>query len=129
MRLSVSLVSAAFLSFVVADSLDTSSSPIVTLPYGSFRGKADGTTAQFLGMPFAAPPYVVGLFSNSHLYTLAHSTGERRFGFPEPPIPLTGIRDAMDFGAPCSQQTVTFPVPPLSKNMSEDCTTNSFRPS
>ena len=55
---------ATFLSLqvVVAESLDTSSSPVVTLPYGSFRGQVVGTTAQFLGMPFAAPPYVAGIF-------------------------------------------------------------------
>ena len=53
---------AAFLSLVFAESLKASSSPVVTLPYGSFRGQVVGTTAQFLGMPFAAPPYVAGFF-------------------------------------------------------------------
>jgi len=55
---------AAFLSpqVVVAESLDTGSTPVVTLPYGSFRGQVVGTTAQFLGMPFAAPPCVAGTF-------------------------------------------------------------------
>jgi len=56
-----SLLTASLL--VVAESLDTSSSPVVTLPYGSFRGQVVGTTAQFLGMPFAAPPYVAGAFN------------------------------------------------------------------
>lgn len=32
--------------------------PVVTLSYGSFRGQVIGPTTQFLGMPFAAPPYV-----------------------------------------------------------------------
>jgi len=60
-------------------------------------------------MPFAAPP-----------------TGENRFGFPKPPIPFTGIRDAVEFGAPCPQQAMTFPpgspdIPLPAKAMSEDC--------
>lgn len=64
-------VFSAFVALVIAKvglSLDTSSSstssPVVALPYGSFRGEVVGTTAQFLGMPFAAPPYVIDpLFS------------------------------------------------------------------
>ena len=65
---------AAFLPLqvVVAESLDTTnSSPVVTLPYGSFRGQVVGTTAQFLGMPFAAPPYVASPFiSIMHFHRL-----------------------------------------------------------
>ena len=55
-----SLLSA--LAFTVA--LNANSSPIVTLPYGSFQGQVVGTTTEFRGMPFAAPPYVVGPFLN-----------------------------------------------------------------
>jgi len=38
----------------------SSSSPIVTLqvPYGSFQGKVVGDLVAYLGIPFAAPPYV-----------------------------------------------------------------------
>ncbi len=38
--------------------LSNYSSPIVTLPYGSFQGKVVGNLVQYLGIPFAAPPYV-----------------------------------------------------------------------
>lgn len=31
--------------------------PVVELNYGSFQGNATGDLVQFLGMPFAAPPY------------------------------------------------------------------------
>ena len=31
--------------------------PIVELSYGSFQGNATGDLVEFLGMPFAAPPY------------------------------------------------------------------------
>jgi len=36
----------------------SSSSPIVTLPYGSFQGKVVGDLVEYLGIPFAAPPYM-----------------------------------------------------------------------
>jgi len=49
----------SFFAFLnVGVSLETTN-PIVTLPYGSFRGQVVGKTAQFLGIPFTAPPYVV----------------------------------------------------------------------
>ena len=32
--------------------------PVVKLSYGSFQGNATGDLVEFLGMPFAAPPYV-----------------------------------------------------------------------
>ena len=31
--------------------------PVVTLNYGSFQGNATGALVEFLGMPYAAPPY------------------------------------------------------------------------
>ena len=42
---------------LVLSSLNYSSS-IVTLPYGSFQGKVVGNLVEYLGIPFAAPPYV-----------------------------------------------------------------------
>jgi hypothetical protein len=73
----MALRSASSLCIIVAKvgvSLETSSSPIVALSYGSFRGQVVGTTAQFLGMPFAAPPYVVDpLFSTMHFHRSSHT--------------------------------------------------------
>lgn len=65
-------------------------------------------------------------------WRVTYSIGERRFGFPEPPVPFSGIQEAYDFGAPCPQQAIdvpsNFPVhfPGPTKNVSEDCTTNDF---
>ena len=33
--------------------------PVVELSYGSFQGNATGDLVEFLGMPFAAPPYAI----------------------------------------------------------------------
>ena len=135
MRLSLGFSLSAFTFLLATEavaSLDNSANPVVTLPYGSFQGKVLGVTTQFLGMPYAAPPYV---FRRSYppleLIFCGTSTDQRRFGLPEPPLPFTGVRNATAFGAPCSQQVwripphfpVTFPSLP---NASEDCMTNNF---
>ena len=31
--------------------------PVITLSYGSFQGNLTGNAVEFLGIPFAAPPY------------------------------------------------------------------------
>jgi hypothetical protein len=41
--------------------------PVVKLSYGSFQGNATGDLVEFLGMPFAAPPYVSCLIFTSIL--------------------------------------------------------------
>jgi hypothetical protein len=47
-----------FSSACLGLSLSTSNTgPVVELSYGSFQGNATGDLAEFLGMPFAAPPY------------------------------------------------------------------------
>ncbi len=109
--------------------LSNYSSPIVTLPYGSFQGKVVGNLVEYLGIPFAAPPYVY----NAHpilITDLWPSTGELRFGLPQPPLPYDGIHQATTFGAACPQQNITFNAtlfrdfnifPTISK-ISEDCT-------
>ena len=38
--------------------LSNYSSPVVTVPYGSFQGKVVGNLVEYLGIPFAAPPHV-----------------------------------------------------------------------
>jgi len=102
-----------------------SSSPIVNLPYGSFKGKVVGNLVKHLGIPFAAPPYVNTTRPIFITYMWC-STGERRFGLPEDPLSFDGIRQATAFGAACPQQNITFnstldiEFPTLS-NVSEDC--------
>ena len=47
-----------FSSSCVGASLSASNTgPVVELSYGSFQGNATGDLVEFLGMPFAAPPY------------------------------------------------------------------------
>ena len=48
--LSITLVGAVLATF------DTGG-PVVTLSYGSFQGNSTGALVEFLGMPYAAPPY------------------------------------------------------------------------
>ena len=104
-----------------------SSSPIVTLPYGSFQGKVVGDLVQHLGIPFAAPPYVNTTRPILITYMWC-STGELRFGLPKAPLPFDGIHQATAFGAACPQQNITFnstlfgdfKFPTLS-SVSEDC--------
>jgi acetylcholinesterase len=45
-------------SYCVGAALSVSNTgPVIKLSYGSFQGNATGDLVQFLGMPFAAPPY------------------------------------------------------------------------
>ena len=111
----------------VALSSSNNSSPIVTLPYGSFQGKVVGDLIQHLGIPFAAPPYVNTTRPILITY-LWCSTGELRFGLPQDPLPFDGIRQSTAFGAACPQQNVTVNATlfsdvefPTVSHVSEDC--------
>ncbi|KAJ7471064.1 carotenoid ester lipase precursor [Mycena latifolia] len=89
--------------------------PLITLPYGVFRGAADGNLSTFLGVPFAQPA--------------------ARFEVPKAPTFLHGVQNATAFGAACPQQAESpLPVFPLPSGtypaISEDCLTlNVFVPS
>lgn len=54
----VSLLVVLVLGKTLALSSLNYSSPIVALPYGSFQGKVVGDLVEYLGIPFAAAPYV-----------------------------------------------------------------------
>jgi acetylcholinesterase len=41
--------------------------PVITLSYGSFQGNLTGDVVEFLGIPFAAPPYASYLFFSTIL--------------------------------------------------------------
>jgi hypothetical protein len=81
------------------------------------------------GPPVRCRPFA---FYRANSYIIAHSTGERRFGLPEPPIPFTGTHDATEFGASCHQLAVKLPpnfpirIPGPTNTMSEDCMTRNF---
>jgi len=76
-------------------------SPVVTTDDGAVRGTTAGTVAEFLGIPYAAPP-----------------TGNRRWRPPAPPAGWRGVRDATQFAPSCPQPPGPF-APPAP--FSEDC--------
>ncbi len=75
--------------------------PIVTTGDGAVRGTTAGTVAEFLGIPYAAPP-----------------TGYLRWRPPQPPAGWRGVRDATQFAPSCPQPGSPF-LPP--GPFSEDC--------
>src|SRR5690348_16682551 len=75
--------------------------PVVTTGDGAVRGTTAGTVAEFLGIPYAAPP-----------------TGNLRWRPPASPAGWRGVRDATQFGPSCPQTAGPF-LPP--GTISEDC--------
>jgi para-nitrobenzyl esterase len=69
---------------------------------GALAGKAEGTTCEYLGVPFGAPP-----------------VGELRFAPPKPAASWSGVRDATAFGASCIQKPPA--LLPEGVTESEDC--------
>ena len=129
--LSLSLL---LLRCVTATLSDSNTGPVVQLSYGSFQGNAAAELEEFLGIPFAAPPYAsysIFPFAYTENYVLSlKSVGNLRFAHPEPPLTFAGVRQATKFGAACPQQAMDLssvpglgsrhPRPPPS---SEDCRT------
>jgi para-nitrobenzyl esterase len=76
------------------------SGPIVRTADGSVRGKAAGATAEYLGIPYAAPP-----------------AGALRWQPPHPVGPWHGIRQATSFAPHCAQPASS----PGTGSTSEDC--------
>src|SRR5580704_16759189 len=77
-----------------------SGAPIVTTGDGAVRGTTAGTVAEFLGIPYAAPP-----------------TGNLRWRPPQPPAEWRGVRDGTRFGPSCPQPPSPFAPPgPFSEN-------------
>jgi para-nitrobenzyl esterase len=75
--------------------------PVVTTGDGAVRGTTAGTVAEFLGIPYAAPP-----------------TGHLRWRPPVPPAGWRGVRDATQFAPSCPQTASPFAPP---GTISEDC--------
>ena len=114
---------------VTATLSDSSTRPVVQLSYGSFQGNATADLEEFLGIPFAAPPYAsYSVFACTYIDFFFKSVGNLRFAHPEPPLTFAGVRQATQFGKACLQQAIDLssipglgshppPVPPSS----EDC--------
>jgi para-nitrobenzyl esterase len=78
----------------------TGHSPVVATGDGAVRGVVAGSTDQFLGIPYAAPP-----------------VGPRRWQPPAPAARWSGVRDATQFAPHCAQPAGFFGV----GSTSEDC--------
>ncbi|KAJ6495967.1 sterol esterase [Mycena vulgaris] len=101
------------LPIFLASGFSATATPLVSLPYGTFRGLTTGNLTKFLGVPFAHAP---------------------RFELPKSPTVLHGVQNATEFGPACPQQALTpLPIPgfvqPGYPSFSEDCLTlNVFKP-
>jgi para-nitrobenzyl esterase len=73
---------------------------IVPTAGGVLQGKTAGSTGEFLGIPYAAPP-----------------VGARRWRPPQPAAPWPGIRQATSYAPHCAQPASPFGV----ASTSEDC--------
>ena len=117
----------------------SSTGPIVKLEYGSFQGNATSDLVKFLGIPFAAPPYAshsIFACDSDHIDKypfVLKSVGKLRFADPEPPLTISGVRQATSFGAACPQQALNLSsIPGLSSLgtappvISEDCRTATY---
>ncbi|HVW39968.1 MAG TPA: carboxylesterase family protein [Amycolatopsis sp.] len=81
---------------------------VVSTPGGELRGRSDGRVAEFLGIPYGAPP-----------------VGGLRFAPPRPASGWRGVRDALAFGpaAPQLPETESATALPPSVPQDEDCLT------
>jgi len=77
--------------------------PVVTTSNGAVRGTTAGTVAEFLGIPYAAPPI-----------------GNLRWRPPQPAAGWSGVRNATIFGPSCPQALTNNPFLPPGP-ISEDC--------
>jgi len=73
------------------------SGTLITLADGQVQGHVNGTTREFLGIPYAAPP-----------------TGSLRWRPPSPNAPYGGVLDASSYSSPCPQ------LPSLTGTASDD---------
>ena len=79
--------------------LNQGAGPVVATADGAVGGKTIGTTDEFLGIPYAAPP-----------------VGSLRWRPPQPPAPWPGVRAATAFAPHCPQPASPFGVASTSEN-------------
>ncbi|RRR99788.1 carboxylesterase/lipase family protein [Glycomyces terrestris] len=74
---------------------------LVETDLGALQGATDGAVRSWLGVPYAAPP-----------------EGDLRWASPQPAAAWDGVREAVEFGAACSQGVANMPAAPSEE---EDC--------
>ncbi len=105
------LVAASFVLPFGAAAAKPGSGPVVQTASGKVEGSIVNNVAEFLGIPYAAPP-----------------VGDLRWAPPQAPRAWNGIRAATSFGATCAQVT-TLGVFAGPANNNEDCLfANVFTP-
>lgn len=109
------MIGAALLGLAAMVSGSAAQPPVVRVDGGELQGVVDDGVAAFKGIPFAAPP-----------------VGDLRWRPPQPPVPWTGVRQAVEFGADCMQGRFgppPAPGAPAPRMPSEDCLyVNVWRP-
>ena len=130
----MNLLSTLTLLTLIIHSVSSLTGPLVTLDYGSLQGNYSGNTTNFLGIPYAAPPYVLPtLLTRTEISTMYNqSLGNLRFAAPQPPLAFSGIRQATSYATACPQEgvtlltlgiiNITYSIDP-STGTSEDCET------
>src|SRR5438552_106530 len=104
MRISIGKL-ALLLSGSVAAAAAQQSSPLqIKTEMGVVQGKVQGSSREFLGIPYAAPP-----------------VGELRWKAPAPAATWQGVRDATKFGARCMQGNIFGDMVFRDAGPSEDC--------
>ena len=95
----VATATAAGASATTVRPLSQGTGPVVATAGGAVGGKAVGTTDEFLGIPYAAPP-----------------VGSLRWRPPQPAAPWPGVRGATQFAPHCPQPPSPFGVASTSEN-------------
>jgi para-nitrobenzyl esterase len=91
---------------------DLATELVVKTSSGAARGFSEESTAVFLGIPYAAPPF-----------------GDLRFAAPAPVTPWDGMRDAIRYGPTAPQRDPVATIIPEPVERGEDCLNlNIFTP-
>lgn len=94
-----------FAGFLIGAMTITSAAPRVKIANGTLEGMEDASGLRsFKGIPFAAPP-----------------VGDLRWKEPQPAKAWSGVREAVQFGPRCMQQSLFGDMNFRSNGMSEDC--------
>lgn len=123
--LQTSTIFLAVLGCVTAKPLHARAAPTVTLDSATVTGVTSGSTNQFLGIPFAQPPYVDRCHTHP-IFTPQNRTGNLRFQLPQTLPPYNASFSATAYGPACPQQAIALPLPSGLPAETIDYVTNSI---